>query len=155
VLVSHDRALLRTVCDDFMLVCDGEAVPFDGTVEDYISWLATRRANRAAAGSAAPAQDRAARREARETAAAERQQKLAARRPLLKEAERLEKQLAQWQQEKQGIDARLADPAFYASPDPAQLRELTTRQAELAQAVDDAESRWLAVHDELEALGEP
>ncbi|MDP1672500.1 MAG: ATP-binding cassette domain-containing protein [Burkholderiales bacterium] len=155
VLVSHDRALLRTVCDDFMLVCDGVVTPFDGAIEDYIGWLAARRASRAAAGNAAPRQDRAARREARESAAAERQQTLAARRPLLKEAEQLEKRLAQWQQEKQGIDARLADPAFYASPDPAQLRELTTRQAELVQAVDAAESRWLALHDELEALGEP
>ena len=155
VLVSHDRALLRTVCDDFLRVCDGRVEAFDGTVEDYIAWLAAHRAAQAAAGSAAPAQDKVARREARESAAAERQQKLAARRPLLKETGTLEKNLAQWQQEKQKIDAQLADPAFYANPDPARLRELTTRQQQLAQDIDTAEQRWLEAQAELEALGEP
>src|SRR3569623_126777 len=39
VLVSHDRHLLRTVCDGFVLVADGRATPFDGDLEDYRSWL--------------------------------------------------------------------------------------------------------------------
>jgi len=44
VLVSHDRALLRTVCDGFLLVADGRAAEFDGDVDDYLAWLAERRA---------------------------------------------------------------------------------------------------------------
>ena len=43
VLVSHDRALLRTVCDSFMLVADGRAIAFDGDLEDYLAWLTARR----------------------------------------------------------------------------------------------------------------
>ena len=43
VLVSHDRALLRTVCDSFLLVADGRAMPFDGDLEDYLAWLTARR----------------------------------------------------------------------------------------------------------------
>ncbi len=43
VLVSHDRALLRTVCDSFLLVADGRAVPFDGDLDDYLAWLTARR----------------------------------------------------------------------------------------------------------------
>jgi ATP-binding cassette subfamily F protein 3 len=155
VLVSHDRALLRTVCDEFLLVCDGRVEAFDGSIEDYIAWLAARRAAQAAAGGVAAAPDRAARREARESAAAERQQKLAARRPLLKEAEKLEKDLAGWQQEKQQIDAQLADPGFYANPDLERLRTLTARQQRLATDIDSAEQRWLEVQAELESLGEP
>ena len=154
VLVSHDRALLRTVCDDFRLVCDGRVEEFDGAIEDYIAWLATRRAAQANAGNAAGTQDKAARREARESAAADRQARLAARRPLLKEAEKLDKDLARWQQEKQQIDGQLADPAFYANPDAEKLRMLTTRQQELAANIDTAEHRWLDVHTELENIGE-
>jgi ATP-binding cassette subfamily F protein 3 len=154
VLVSHDRALLRTVCDDFMLVCDGNAGAFDGTIEDYIAWLAARRTASTVSGNTAVAQDKAARREARESAAADRQARLAARRPLLREAGHLEQELAKWQQEKQQIDRQLADPAFYASPDPEKLRALSTRQQELASAIDAAEQRWLEVHAELEAIGE-
>jgi len=154
VLVSHDRALLRTVCDDFLLVCDGNVEEFDGAIEDYITWLAARRAAHAGAGNAAGLQDKAARREARESAAADRQARLAARRPLLKEAEKLDKDLARLQQEKQLIDGQLADPAFYANPDPEKLRTLTTRQQQLAATIDAAEQRWLEVHTELENIGE-
>jgi ATP-binding cassette subfamily F protein 3 len=154
VLVSHDRALLRTVCDDFRLVCDGRVEEFDGAIEDYIAWLAARRAAHASRSNTAVTQDKAARREARESAAADRQTRLAARRPLLKEAEKLDKDLARWQQEKQQIDTQLADPAFYASPDAEKLRTLTTRQQELAASIDAAELRWLDVHEALENIGE-
>ena len=154
VLVSHDRALLRTVCDDFRLVCDGKVEEFDGAIEDYITWLAARRAANANGSNTAVTQDKAARREARETAAADRQARLAARRPLLKESEKLEKNLARWQQEKQQIDTQLADPAFYASPDPSRLRALTAQQQQLAGDIDAAEHRWLEIHAELESIGE-
>ena len=154
VLVSHDRALLRTVCDDFRLVCDGKVEEFDGAIEDYITWLAALRAANAGGSNTAVTQDKAARREARESAAADRQARLAARRPLLKEAEKLDKDLARWQLEKQQIDTQLADPAFYTSPDPSQLRTLTVKQQQLAGDIDAAEHRWLEIHAELESIGE-
>jgi len=39
MLVSHDRALLRAVCDEFWLVTRGGVVPFDGDLEDYQRYL--------------------------------------------------------------------------------------------------------------------
>jgi ATP-binding cassette, subfamily F, member 3 len=39
MLVSHDRALLREVCDEFWLVTGGEVRPFDGDLDDYQKWL--------------------------------------------------------------------------------------------------------------------
>jgi ATP-binding cassette subfamily F protein 3 len=39
MLVSHDRALLREVCDEFLIVTRGRAQPFDGDVDDYQRWL--------------------------------------------------------------------------------------------------------------------
>ena len=39
MLVSHDRALLREVCDEFWLVADGVVKPFDGDLDDYQRWL--------------------------------------------------------------------------------------------------------------------
>ena len=39
LLVSHDRALLREVCDEFWLVTDGAVKPFDGDLDDYQRWL--------------------------------------------------------------------------------------------------------------------
>jgi ATP-binding cassette subfamily F protein 3 len=39
MLVSHDRALLREVCDEFWLVTAGGVLPFDGDLDDYQRWL--------------------------------------------------------------------------------------------------------------------
>ena len=39
MLVSHDRALLREVCDEFWLVAHGKVMPFDGDLDDYQKWL--------------------------------------------------------------------------------------------------------------------
>jgi ATP-binding cassette subfamily F protein 3 len=39
MLVSHDRALLRAVCDEFWLVSKGGIAPFDGDLDDYQQFL--------------------------------------------------------------------------------------------------------------------
>jgi ATP-binding cassette subfamily F protein 3 len=39
LLVSHDRALLRTVCDEFWLVGRGGIEPFEGDLDDYQRYL--------------------------------------------------------------------------------------------------------------------
>ena len=52
MLVSHDRALLREVCDEFWLVAGGKVEPFDGDLDDYQRWLL--EAVRAAAKGIAP-----------------------------------------------------------------------------------------------------
>ena len=39
MLVSHDRALLRSVCDEFWLVSRGGVTPFDGDLDDYQQFL--------------------------------------------------------------------------------------------------------------------
>jgi ATP-binding cassette subfamily F protein 3 len=39
MLVSHDRALLREVCDEFWLVTKGRIEEFDGDLDDYQKWL--------------------------------------------------------------------------------------------------------------------
>ena len=39
MLVSHDRALLRSVCDEFWLVARGGVTPFDGDLDDYQRYL--------------------------------------------------------------------------------------------------------------------
>jgi ATP-binding cassette subfamily F protein 3 len=151
VVVSHDRHLLRTTCDELWLVAGGRATPFDGDLDDYAAWLAQQRA---AARSAEP--DKAAEKEARKAdrlaSEAEKKSAVAARRALAREAEKLEKQLAGWQAEKAGLDEQLADPALYADGGRDRLAGLLKRQAELAGLIDPAELRWLEVQEALEGL---
>ncbi|QSI77036.1 ATP-binding cassette domain-containing protein [Niveibacterium microcysteis] len=156
VLVSHDRALLRTVCDAFLLVADGKVEPFDGDLDDYLTWLEARRARTAAANACqVAAQDKAERLQARADEKAERQAKIARRRPLVKELEQLERKMEGWNGEKKLLDARLSDPALYnGSTDNAKIQTLLKRQGELTTLIDDGELRWLEIHTELEEIGE-
>jgi len=39
ILISHDRHLLRTVCDELLLVADGKVQAFDGDLDAYATWL--------------------------------------------------------------------------------------------------------------------
>ncbi len=154
VLVSHDRALLRTVCDAFLLVVDGRAVEFDGDLDDYLAWLAARRGTQAGTAGAGRAAEKVSRKEERQMAAQERQAKSARRRSLAREVEGLERQIAAWQTEKRQLDAQFADPAIYAEPDAARFKEVTRRQQEVARLIEQAEHRWLEAHAELEDMSE-
>ncbi len=155
VLVSHDRALLRTVCDEFLLVADGRATPFDGDLDDYLVWLNARR--EAGTEAAAAADDVTAQREhrraTREQAAAGRQQRLARRRPLVKEATQLETRIADLEAERAALEARLADTTFYARAPANEVQQTSRHCAEVVAQLAAAEERWLEVHEELERIG--
>jgi ATP-binding cassette subfamily F protein 3 len=152
VLVSHDRALLRTTCDAFLLVADGRVEHLDGDLDDYLAWLAARRGTRIAAE--APA-GKLERREARERSARERRDTLGRRRPLLREVERLDRELAQLLDERQRVEKELADPASYERPDVERMQQLAVRRQELVRRTEDAEHRWLELHAELDQLPDP
>ena len=146
VLVSHDRHLLRSTADELWLVADGCATPFAGDLDDYAAWLASRRT-----GAAAPP-ERLAQREQKAQLAAARQATAAERRGLQKEAQKIERSLADWQDELAALEARLGDPAFYNEPDPGLLRALQEQRDNLMRRIDVGEEHWLALQTTLENL---
>ena len=149
VLVSHDRSLLRATCDRFLLVADGGAPAFDGDLDDYRDWLNQQRILQSAAN-ANP--DKVIRREQRAASQADRQVTLAKRRPLVKELAQLEQQLAVWQNEKIGLNERLADTALYEATQRDALQSLLKHQGALLQTIENAEERWLELQEALEQL---
>ena len=153
VLVSHDRALLRATCDRFLLVADGAAQTFDGDLEDYREWLATQRSAQKAEEKIG--QEKNPQKNERAQSKAERQVRIAERRPLIKETGQVEARMAHWQKEKSQCDERLAVPALYAATDKTPLQTLLKRQAELAQLIEQAEERWLEIHQQLETMPVP
>ncbi|WP_374352744.1 ABC-F family ATP-binding cassette domain-containing protein [Limnohabitans sp.] len=154
MLVSHDRALLRSVCDEFWLVGRGKVEPFDGDLDDYQRYLLEesrrlRELTRAQAQSAAPADvaPRLSGAEQRKLEAARRQQQAAQTRPLKKELEKIEQRMAAIEPEKTGLEARLSTPLS-----PADIAEAGRRLKALGEELEQLEERWLELSEQLQAL---
>ncbi len=150
ILVSHDRALLRATCDQFVLVADGKAEQFDGDLDDYSQWLNQQRLKDKQEAQVDVAEK--SNKNDRALNKAERQARIAERRPLVKELEQLELSMAKWQADKKVCDERLNDSALYVASDKSELQQLLKKQAELAGQVEFAEERWLELHELLEAM---
>lgn len=149
VMVSHDRTLLATCCEKFMLVANGRAEVFDGDLDDYKQHLLKQTQVSAASDNpSAPKQN------SYHQQKAERQARLVERRPLLKALSSLETQLAKLETEKQVLESSLADSAIYDVAQKAALQNLLMAQAENRKQLDKIESEWLACQEKLEALPE-
>jgi ATP-binding cassette, subfamily F, member 3 len=151
VFVSHDRHLLRTCADELLLVADGKVTEFEGDLDDYAAWLAAQR-NAEKAAEPDVAAEKSERLALRADAKANRQALLAQRRPLLKEIEQLERKLGKWNEEKAALEVLFADPAFYTSVDRVKSEEMHKQAGLLGEQIEEAEMRWLEVHEVLEGL---
>ncbi len=157
MLVSHDRALLRSVCDEFWLVGRGVVKDFDGDLDDYQRYLldeAKRQreeAKESAQKPSAPAPALAAASVATPTAtkqdAEARQQRANRLKPLKRELEAAETSLAQLNTEKSALEARMSTPLPAAD-----IADCGKRLKALADELQSLEDRWLALSDELEAV---
>lgn len=150
ILVSHDRALLRASCDQFILVADGKAQVFDGDLEDYSQWLNEQRLKEKQAAQSLVA-DKPSKND-RAQSKAERQARILERRPLLKELEQIERNMSQMQADKKACDERLNDTELYSASDKSELQQLLKTQADLVTKLEAAEERWLELHEQLEAI---
>lgn len=148
ILVSHDRSLLRASCDNFVLVANGKADVFDGDLEDYKNWLSSSKIQETATN----LQERPAKKNDYLQSKLDRQALVNARRPLLKELEQLEKSLETQQNEKQKLDIRAGEGDLYEAQNKNELQALLIRQAELATLIEEAEMRWLELHEQLESI---
>jgi ATP-binding cassette subfamily F protein 3 len=149
IIVSHDRSLLRAVCDTFVVVHGGRVAPFDGDLEDYAAWLdqqnRTALTTQTASAGAAPVPITDRREQRRREAEA--RQRVS---PLKQKVRELEQQLERLAGERQTIEAQLADPDLYSASDSAtRARALSDRSRALAREIERTEHDWL---QQLEAL---
>ncbi len=147
VLVSHDRHLLRTVTDEFHIVHDGRATPFEGDLEDYASWLA-QSAQTAAAQvphSGIPASEA---RKQRKREDAERRNRLS---PLRARIAKHESDLERLAHESATLQEQLAAPELYADAAKERLREILQAQAGVLRETQRAEAAWLDASEALES----
>src|SRR5882724_1960785 len=146
VLVSHDRHLLRTVADEFIVVHQGRATPFDGDLEDYAKWL-DETATEAAAPASQPQADSAESRKQRKREEAERRNRLT---PLKAKVAQCDEELSSLAAKSAALETQLAAPDIYAASAKDRLKELLAQQAQLARETERVETAWLEASEQLE-----
>ncbi len=159
MLVSHDRAMLREVCDEFWLVTRGGVLPFDGDLDDYQKWLL--EVSRAAArGQAAPpvpglatsakpaaaAPPHNASRDNRKAKGQARSKFIDRTRPLRNEISQIDQRLADLASERNVTEAALAN----ASLAPGAIADAGRQLAHVSAEVAMLEERWLELQQQLE-----
>jgi ATP-binding cassette subfamily F protein 3 len=177
MLVSHDRALLRAVCDEFWLVGRGEIKPFDGDLDDYQRYLLeeSKRLREeakasdsqkdsqvqaislpppAVAESAKPIADiHIANKQINRTPeqkkedALQRQQKSALKKPLKKSIEQADQKMAQLEAQKLSLESKLASPIS-----PAEIAETGKLLKSVNVELEELEAQWLSWSEALEKL---
>jgi ATP-binding cassette subfamily F protein 3 len=171
MLVSHDRALLREVCDEFWLVAKGVVSTFDGDLDDYQKWLAEQarelalalRAARDAerkglktASAPSPAQTKAGSastepkgKDDRKAQAQNRQKQAEQAKPLKAELKKVDERMALATKEHTTLTDSIASSALGA----AERAEQGKRLKALAEEIGQLEARWLELTDSIDQLG--
>ncbi|CAG2162401.1 unnamed protein product [Oppiella nova] len=138
VLVSHERQLIASVCDELILVHAGQSKEFDGDLQDYATWLRQARIDMIKNGQqpSAPVQSQVVEKPSISKLDKEAQRKEAARqrelsRPIRKNIEKIESQIGKIQPRLVDIEALLADSALYEANRKDDLLKLMNEQTEL------------------------
>ncbi len=152
VLVSHDRHLLRATTDQFIIVSDGQLKPFDGDLDDYKDWLLQNKtANLDAAKKQA-----AAEKQASATVAPEKNpEKMTQLNPAQKKAletkiKRLDDDINQFNKELTQLASKLEEATIYQEQRKAELGELLRLQTRTQNNLEQAESEWLTLSEQLQ-----
>ncbi len=140
IIVSHDRHMIEMTADRLVLVENGGATDYAGSIDDYIDQVLGRNQPAPEAKPKPSKQDRKAASKAREEA-----------RALRKAAADAEAASARLAAQCSALDRAMVDPAS-AGPEFASLdmNELSRRRAQLAAELEIAEARWLEASEQLE-----
>ena len=149
VVISHDRHLLRSVCDELLIVHDGIVDRFNRSIDDYPAWLKEQDENaeqEAAKWLDGPVKQVSKKQQRQEQA--QRRQRL---KPLYDKVKNIEKKLASNRSQLTELDERLADESLYTDTNRKnELTQLVKDQAAVKVEIETLEWDWLEASEELE-----
>lgn len=159
VLVSHERQLIASVCDELILVHNGSSRDFDGDLHDYANWLRQARNDIIKQGQqpAAPVQSKVEAQPVISKLDKEAQRKEAAKRreqtrPIRKNIEKCESQIERLQKRLAEIETLLGDSSLYDADRKDDLLKLMDEQTDSKQKLEHAEEQMLELMMQLEEL---
>ena len=148
ILVSHDRGLLGSVCDEFWLVRDGAATRFDGDLQDYAQSLARDARSSGQSNTSRRSEEGVDRREQRRRDAAARQQLASLR----TEFKNIEKELERLTMQRRELEQQMLDSASFNAND-STVRAVPQRLGAVIKQIETLEERWLEIGSQLESAG--
>ncbi|MBP7217578.1 MAG: ATP-binding cassette domain-containing protein [Acinetobacter sp.] len=159
VLVSHERQLIASVCDELVLVHAGQSREFDGDLSAYAEWLRQTRIDMMKNGqqASAPVQSQVAVKATISKLDKEAQRKEAARnrelsRPIRKNIEKVEAQIEKIQPRLVQIEQALADSTLYEAQHKNDLMRYMNEQQQLKAQLGQYEEQLLELMMNLEEL---
>ena len=151
VVISHDRHLLRSVCDDLLIVHDGIVDRFSRSIDEYPAWLKEQESGEEEPGTGGQGDGKPplSRKEQRQQEARRRQRL----KPYHDKVRAIERQLESSRNELQSIEAKLADETLYVDPDrKSLLSELLQRQGTIKSGIESLEWEWLEASEAAEKV---
>ena len=125
VIVSHDRHLLKSVTDEYVIVEGGFAKEFDGDLDDYSKWLNNREKELAAVGKV---EDKAVSRKDQRKHEADMRKQL---QPLKRIVDKHEKELDKLVEQSAELEKQLADPDIYLDENKEALKSLLLKKRDV------------------------
>jgi len=149
VVISHDRHLLRSVCDELLIVHDGIVDRFNRSLDDYPTWL--REQEEESEQTTAKWQDDPAKSVNKKQQRKEQAQRRQRLKPLYDKVRDAEKELAAHRLKLTKLDARLADESIYVDQSRKdELAQLVQDQAAAKSTIESLEWEWLEASEKLE-----
>ncbi|MCW5770075.1 MAG: ABC-F family ATP-binding cassette domain-containing protein [Rhodospirillaceae bacterium] len=144
VVVSHDRHLLELTADRLVLVADGTAKEYGGSLDDYRDAVLARNGDSSDRDKPAA---KVSRKEERRQAASARERNQSLRNAVNK----AEAEVQRLSAKRTEIDRALFEPAQYKGPGKdATVTDLLKTRADVERALAAAEERWLEASEALE-----
>jgi ATP-binding cassette subfamily F protein 3 len=145
IVVSHDRHLLELTADRLVLVADGTATEFNGSLDDYRDLILGRGDN---GGEADDKQAKKVSRKDERRNAAEARARSQTLRNAVKQAET---EMTRLMEQRTEVDRALFDPKAYEGPHKDKtVTQLMKARADIEQKLAAAEARWMEAAEALE-----
>ncbi|MEE9510552.1 MAG: ATP-binding cassette domain-containing protein [Gammaproteobacteria bacterium] len=151
VVISHDRHLLRSVCDELLIVHDGIVDRFNRSLDEYPAWL--REQEKMSEQAAAKWQNGPARTVNKKQQRQEQAQRRQRLKPLYDRVRDVETELAENRSRLTELEARLADESIYLDASRKdELTQLVQDQAAAKSAIESLEWEWIEASENLEQV---
>jgi ATP-binding cassette subfamily F protein 3 len=151
VVISHDRHLLRSVCDELLIVHDGIVDRFKRSLDEYPAWLKEQQISEGKVTGDETGGDKSLRQSNRKQTRQQEARRRQHLKPLLDKVRGIEKKLASCRMDLEILEKRLADETLYTDPGrKSELTGLVKNQASLKSEIDGLEWNWLEASEAVE-----